>query len=78
MAAGIIAIVTGILYLIGCMVFATKFNEYYIDIAVLDYKLGYSFALSIVALVLEIIGGVLMIVEGKGVGGGGGKTQASA
>ena len=55
--------------------FATKFNEYYKDTVVLDYKLGYSFALSIVALVLEIIGGVLMIVEVKG---GGGKTQASA
>jgi hypothetical protein len=56
-------------------VFATKFNEYYKDTVVLDYKLGYSFNLSTVALVLEIIGGVLMIVEGKG---GGGKTQASA
>lgn len=58
--------------------FATKFNEYYKDNVVQDYKLGYSFALSIVALVLEIIGGVLMIVERNGMGGGGGKTQASA
>jgi hypothetical protein len=57
------------------MVFAIKFNEYYKDTVVLDYKLGYSFNLSTVALVLEIIGGVLMIVEVKG---GGGKTQASA
>ena len=60
--------------------FAAKWDEYYKDTLILDYKLGYSFALSIIALVLEIIGGVLMIVEGKGGGGGGGggKTQASA
>ena len=57
--------------------FAAKWDEYYKDTVILDYKLGYSFALSIVALVLEMIG-VLMIVEGKGGGGGGGKTQASA
>lgn len=60
--------------------FAAKWDEYYKDdlIRNFDYKLGYSFSLSIIALVLEIIGGVLMAVEGKGGGGGGGKTQASA
>jgi hypothetical protein len=29
-------------------------------------------------MMMRSIGGVLMIVEGKDVGGGGGKTQASA
>lgn len=68
------------MYLIGCIIFAAKWDKYWNDTNVLDYKLGYSFALSIVALLLEIVGAVLMIVEGKGGGGGGGgsKTQASA
>ena len=65
-----------ILYLIGCIVFAAKFDKYWINTATEDWTLGYSFALSIVALVLEIIGAVLMIVEGKG--GGGGSTKPSA
>lgn len=58
--------------------FAVKWDKYYKDTIILDFRLGYSFALSIVALVLEIIGGILIIVEGKSGGGGGGKTEASA
>lgn len=62
--------------MIGVIVFAAEVNDWP-ENAATDYKFGYSFALSIIALVLEIIGGILMIVEGKG-GGGGGGTKPSA
>lgn len=63
--------------MIGVIIFGVKVDDYWIDsnAANIKYKLGYSFALSVVALVLEIVAGVLMIVEGKG-GGGGTKPSA--
>ncbi|CAC5421102.1 unnamed protein product [Mytilus coruscus] len=75
-AVAIICIATGVFYLIGVIVFGAKVDKWP-ENATTDYKMGYSFALSIIALVLEIIAGVLMIVEGKG-GGGGGGTKPSA
>ncbi|XP_063429179.1 claudin-18-like [Mytilus trossulus] len=75
-AVAIICIATGVFYLIGVIVFAAEVNDWP-ENNTTDYKFGYSFALSIIALVLEIIGGILMIVEGKG-GGGGGGTKPSA
>ncbi|CAG2250925.1 unnamed protein product [Mytilus edulis] len=65
LAAGIVSIVTGILYLIGCIVFGTQWDKYYKDTPVTDYALEYGFALSIVALVLEITAGVFLIIETK-------------
>ena len=55
----------GVLYLIGCIVFAVNFKEHYIDAVLLDCELSYSFVFSIIALVLEIVAGVLMIIDVK-------------
>jgi len=55
-----------VLYLIGVIVFAVKFDEDYVDrIANSTYELGYAFGLSVVALILEIVAGVLVIVDSK-------------
>ncbi|KAJ8309593.1 hypothetical protein KUTeg_014467 [Tegillarca granosa] len=70
MGAGIICIVTGVLYLIGCIVFAAEWDKNYKDTNTLDYFLSYAFGLSIVALILEIVAGVFLILEGKGKGVG--------
>ena len=56
---------SGVLYLIGCIVFAVNFKEHYIDAVLLDCELSYSFVFSIIALVLEIVSGVLMIIDVK-------------
>ncbi|KAL3872780.1 hypothetical protein ACJMK2_035981 [Sinanodonta woodiana] len=77
-AAAIVCILTGVLYLIGVIVFGVKFDEYFISrnsVTLVNYSLSYCFGLSIVALVFEIVAGVLMILDGKG-GGGGTKPSA--
>ena len=56
---------SGVLYLIGVIVFVIKFKEYYMDPVGYDFSLSYAFFLSCVALVLEIIGGVFMIIDRK-------------
>lgn len=76
MAIAIICIVTGVLYLIGIIVFGAKFDEDFIEPRDSNpnwakRKLSYCFGLSIVALVFEIVAGVLMIVEAKKGGGTG-------
>lgn len=53
------------MYLIGCIVFGTQWDKYYKDTLVTDYALEYGFALSIVALILEITAGVFLIIETK-------------
>ncbi|XP_045185698.2 uncharacterized protein LOC123543691 [Mercenaria mercenaria] len=60
MATAIICIVTGVLYLIGVIVFAAKLKE---DRG--DFELSYCFGLSVVALILEIAAGVLAILDSK-------------
>ncbi|WAR18469.1 hypothetical protein MAR_000307 [Mya arenaria] len=69
MTTAIVAIVTGALYLIGVIVFGANFKEDYIDflgpLSGERYRLGYAFALSIVALVLEIAGGVMVLLDRK-------------
>ncbi|XP_071161005.1 uncharacterized protein [Mytilus edulis] len=67
---------TRVFYLIGIIIFGAKVNDKWVEDAVTDYKFGYSFALSIIALLLEIVAGVMMLVEGKGGGGGGTKPLA--
>ncbi|KAK3608542.1 hypothetical protein CHS0354_042519 [Potamilus streckersoni] len=77
-AAAIVCIVTGVLYLIGVIVFGAEFDKYFISrnyLTLMNYSLSYCFGLSIVALVFEIVAGVLMILDGKG-GGGGTKPSA--
>lgn len=53
-------------YLIGVIIFAVKIDD---DAKWPDYKLGYSFVLSLLALILEIVAGILMILEGLGFDG---------
>lgn len=70
LATAIICFATGVLYLIGVIVFAAEFKDDYIDPGDIipgwgDYELGYSFALSVVALVLEIVAGVFIILDSK-------------
>lgn len=70
MATAIICIVTGVLYLIGVIVFGAKFKEDFIDpanspLGLRDHKLSYCFGLSIVALILEIVAGVLAFLDSK-------------
>lgn len=60
---------SGVFYLIGVIIFGAKVNKW-VENSTTDYKFGYSFALSIIAFLLEVVAGVLMIVEGKGGGGG--------
>ena len=45
--------------------FVVKFKVYYMDPDEYNYSLSYAFFLSCVALVLEIIGGVFMIIDRK-------------
>ncbi|XP_060584999.1 uncharacterized protein LOC132740956 [Ruditapes philippinarum] len=70
MAAAIVCIVTGVLYLIGVIVYGAKFDKDYIDPGSNnptwgDFELGYCFGLSIVALILEIVAGVLIFLDSK-------------
>ncbi|CAC5425566.1 CACNG5 [Mytilus coruscus] len=77
-AVAIICIATGVFYLIGIIIFGAKVNDKWVEDAATDYKFGYLFTLSIIAFLLEIVAGVLMIMEGKGGGGGEGGTKPSA
>ncbi|XP_076098315.1 voltage-dependent calcium channel gamma-5 subunit-like [Mytilus galloprovincialis] len=77
-AVAIICIATGVFYLIGIIIFGAKVNDKWVENAVTDYKFGYSFALSIIAFLLEIVAGVMMLVEGKGGVGGGRGTKPLA
>lgn len=72
-------VISGVFYLIGVIIFGAKIDDddKWPENNNTDYKLGYSFVLSLIALLLEIVAGILMIVEGKG-GGGGGSTKPSA
>ncbi|KAK3093885.1 hypothetical protein FSP39_021466 [Pinctada imbricata] len=75
-AAGIICIVTGILFLIACIVFGVKWNKYYDDVYVagiltVDRYLSYAFGFAVVGALLEIVSGVLCIIEAKKGGGTG-------
>ncbi|XP_063428654.1 peripheral myelin protein 22-like [Mytilus trossulus] len=63
--AGIICIITGIMYLIGCIVFATKKNKYYEDTEWIKFPLEYGFYLAIIAILFEIAGGVFTLIEIK-------------
>ncbi|KAH3853910.1 claudin-10-like [Dreissena polymorpha] len=65
MATAIICIATGVLYLIGVIVFGAEFNEHFIEPYGSIHKFGFGFALSIIAMVLEIVAGVLLIVDNK-------------
>lgn len=60
------------LYLIGVIVFGAEFKDDYQDPydkntnpSFGEYKLSYCFGLSIVALLLEIVAGVLMFLDSK-------------
>ncbi|XP_063429309.1 voltage-dependent calcium channel gamma-8 subunit-like [Mytilus trossulus] len=77
-AVAIICIATGVFYLIGIIIFGAKVTDKWPESATKDYKFGYSFALSIIAFLLEIVVGVLMLLEGKGGVGGGGGTKPLA
>jgi hypothetical protein len=62
--------VSGVLYLIGVIVYGAKFDKDYIDPGSNnptwgDFELGYCFGLSIVALILEIVAGVLIFLDSK-------------
>ncbi|XP_045187973.1 uncharacterized protein LOC123545730 [Mercenaria mercenaria] len=66
----LICFITGLLYLIGIIVYGAKFGEDFVNPADSDpnwgeYKLGYSFALSVVALVFELVAGLLLILDAK-------------
>ncbi|KAL5008161.1 hypothetical protein ScPMuIL_013742 [Solemya velum] len=76
MATAIICIVTGVLFLIGVIVFGAEYDEYYKDLGKTpnnknnnDHSLSYSYGLAIVAVILEILSGVLLILDGKKGGG---------
>ncbi|OWF52974.1 uncharacterized protein LOC110447021 [Mizuhopecten yessoensis] len=68
MGAAIVCIVTGALLLIGCIVFGAEFDDLFIDKNLVKHKLSYSFGLAIVASLLEIVSGVLLLLEGLGKG----------
>ncbi|XP_033735208.1 uncharacterized protein LOC117323836 [Pecten maximus] len=69
MGAAIICLITGVLLLIGCIVFGAKFDDRYIDqFPTNKHKLSYSFGLALVASILEIVAGVFMLVDGLGKG----------
>jgi len=65
----ITAIVAGILLLLASIIWGAGVHDDYSDV----YDLGYSFALTLVAAFLLIIGGILIFVGGKG----GGKSSPS-
>ena len=59
--------ISGTFYLIGVIVYGTKFNEDFVKPADSDptwgeYKLSYCYALSVVALVFEIVAGILVVI----------------
>ncbi|KAL8571720.1 hypothetical protein ACOMHN_060806 [Nucella lapillus] len=59
MAAMILCFVGGVCWLIAVIIFAVKFK----DTSITAY--GFSFALAIVSLILGIVAGILLIVDGK-------------
>lgn len=60
---------SGVLFLIGIIVFGAKFDKYYKHLNKVDHELAYSYGLAIVAVILEIVAGVLLILDGKKGGG---------
>lgn len=57
--------IPGVLYLIGVIVFGASFKDDFIDLPITDYELSYCFGLSVVALILEIVAGVLVFLDSK-------------
>lgn len=71
--AAILCLVTGVIQLIGCIVFGVEFDDVYYDRTVggakWEFWLSYAFGMAIVAALLEIVAGVLLILECKKGGG---------
>ncbi|KAK7504583.1 hypothetical protein BaRGS_00004069 [Batillaria attramentaria] len=65
MATFIICFVAAVCWLIAVIIFAAEFS---VSGTSVD-KLGFSFALAIIALILAVVAGILLIVDGKGGGG---------
>ncbi|XP_045185717.1 uncharacterized protein LOC123543709 [Mercenaria mercenaria] len=63
MAASIICIVTAGLYLVGVIIFGVRYKRDYINELEDDYRFGYCYFLSIVAILLEGGSGVLLFFE---------------
>ena len=59
--------------LVGCIVFGVEFDDVYYDRGTganyFEFWLSYAFGLAIVAALLEIVAGVLLILECKKGGG---------
>lgn len=55
--------------LVGCIVFGVEFDDVYYDRGTVEFWLSYAFGLAIVAALLEIVAGVLLILECKKGGG---------
>lgn len=70
LGAAIICIVTGILYLIGCIVFGTQWDKYYPDTPTTNFSLEYGFVLSVIALALELLSGIFLFAETRRVTSG--------
>uniref|UniRef100_K1QC86 Uncharacterized protein n=1 Tax=Magallana gigas TaxID=29159 RepID=K1QC86_MAGGI len=67
--AAILCLVTGVIQLIGCIVFGVEFDDVYYDRGTSEFWLSYAFGMAIVAALLEIVAGVLLILECKKGGG---------
>lgn len=72
----IIFLFAGILFLIACIVFGVKWNKYFDDVyafghLTVDHYLSYAFGFAVIGAVLEIVSGVLCIIEAKKGGGTG-------
>ncbi|XP_071079662.1 uncharacterized protein [Haliotis cracherodii] len=64
---GIQAIVTGVLYLIGIIIFGAEYgngDKLHSAVIAVDGDLGYSFVFAVFAMVLEIVVGVVLLVIG--------------
>lgn len=68
-----LVIFSGVIQLIGCIVFGVEFDDVYYDRTVggakWEFWLSYAFGMAIVAALLEIVAGVLLILECKKGGG---------
>nr|XP_022330142.1 uncharacterized protein LOC111128677 [Crassostrea virginica] len=71
--AAILCLLTGVIQLVGCIVFGVEFDDVYYDrgtgASYWEFWLSYAFGLAIVAALLEIVAGVLLILECKKGGG---------
>lgn len=67
MAVLIICFVAAVCWIIAVIIFGAKWDENTRGIP--SEKLGFSFGLAIVTLILAVIAGILLIVDGKGGGG---------